>query len=356
MKTIKELLLIKKINHLKKRGGYAKIKSAKITSTLTLDSSSSTLDGGTWSCNTDPNGVFASNYGTKLKCANGDFPLLKIGANVDLVTGSIVKNVGFQGNIVGMDTRQITDFTNPERNAGIVLDNARTDQCEFYKLSFCGLSSAVCVTNNAEVDANIFEKINADGCGNSIYFSPLYSYYTRFTDCICADNPYYGFYAKCNKALHNLILNGCHFVRNAGGFTDNDGLTHCAVFFDGVNECEIKNCLIDAPGVFWYYDDNATSNDERQPSTRNAVGLQVNGNKNRICDNTFLNSTCESIIINGDGNVLLNNIVDGTVIINGKNNYISNLVFTNDDAKLILKGDAISSTKIFGISDERIIK
>ncbi len=255
-----------------------------------------------------------------------------------------------------MDTRPITDFSAPEQNAGLLLNNARTDQCEFYKLSFCGLSSAVCVTNNAELDANIFEKINTDGCGNGFYFSPRASYYTKFTNCVCADNPFYGFYAKGNGSIHNLQIQTCFFVRNGGGFLQGSTLLPCAVLFDGISNSEIKNCLFDSPGTFWYYQSTAKCNKDGQPSSRKTVALQINGNFNRIIDNTFLNSSCESIIINGDGNILLNNIVDNTVVINGTNNYISNLVFTNQDAKLVLKGNAINSTKLFGISDERIIK
>ena len=355
MENFNEDILKANLNELKKIGGVIKVNSTFLTETIVLDSSSSCLDGGIWSCNTDPNGVFESKYGSKLKRSNGNFPILKIGREVDPISGSVVKNLGFVGNIKGMDTRKITNFDNIKQNAGLVLDAVRTDQCEFSKLSFCGLAVGVCVTDNAEVDANIFEKINTDGCGIGFYFAPRASYYTKIYNNVCADTPYYGFYARGNATLHNLILSETTFVRNGGGFNDNDGLTHAAVFFDNVNKSEISRCLFDDSGTFWYYNENDTSNEDRKPSQIKIPSLVISGNENRIKYNTFLNSSAESIILNGNNNVLMNNVVDGNVIINGKNNVISNLIFTNKNAKLILKGDAINSTKIIGLLDNEII-
>lgn len=355
MYSFKELILKNKISSLKKRGGKIKVNSLNLNDTLIVDSSSSTLDGGVWACNTDPNGVFESFYGTKLKALTSK-PILKIGDFTDPISGTIIKNLGFQGNIKGMDTRPITNFTNIESNAGLVLDKVRTDQCEFSKLSFCGLSSAVCVTGNAEVDANIFEKINTDGCGNGFYFAPRASYYTKFTKNVCADTPFYGFYAHGNETIHNLELSETTFVRNGGGFLDNDNLIHSAVLFENVNKSEINHCLFDDAGTFWFYNATDVNNNDRKPTRRKTPSLTVIGNENRIRDNTFLSSSAESIIIKGNNNVLINNIVDSNVIIEGKNNVILGLVFTNNNAKLILKGEAVNFTKIFNVDNDKIQK
>ncbi len=326
-----------------------------IESTLVLDSSSSCIEGEVWSCNTDPNGVFETDHGTKLRMHGRDFPALVIGRESDPVSGAIVRDIGIQGDIKGMDTRTLVDFSAPSNASGLCIDKVRVDQCEFSKISFCGLSSAVCATGNAEIDACIFEKLNTDGCGNGFYFAPRASFYARVRACIMADNPYYGFYAEGKgKTIHNLEILDCHFVRNGGAFLDGDGHIPAALFFDNISRSAVTHCLFDDPGTFWYYDDDATSNDQRQPSHRKTVALYVIGNENRIRDNTFLHSSDDSVRIEGDGNILLSNIVDGNVRIRGKNNSVVNLVFTKPGSRLILEGDAKESTIVVGVPEDRI--
>ncbi|MBQ3015528.1 MAG: hypothetical protein IJD79_01975 [Clostridia bacterium] len=341
------------------RGGLLNLESARydIEKSIVLDTSSLALDGGVWACNTDPNGVFETKFGTKIRMQGTNFPAIVIGRETDPVSGAIIRNVGIQGDITGMDTRRIVNFDEPRHAAGLCLDTVRTDQCAFTKLSLCGLANGIVATGNAEIDACIFESINMDGCGNGIWFSPGASYYVRVRSCIIADNPYYGFYlGGRGKSIHNLEILDSHFVRNGGAFRDGDGHPPAAVYFDGVSKCAISHCLFDDPGTFWYYDDNATSNEERQPSHIKIPALRIEGNENRICGNTFRNSSSDSIILSGNGNILMNTIADGNVRISGKGNTVATLVFTKPSSRLILEGEARDTTVILGVEESRIVR
>lgn len=347
------------IDDLALQGGKVQLLSGEyeLDRTLIMDTSSLGLFGEIWSCNTDPNGVFESRHGTKLHMRGKDFPALAMGRHASPISGAMVRDLGIQGDIRGMDTRPITDFSAPEKSAGICLDSMRTDQCEFSKISCCGLSNAVCATGNAEIDACLFEKINADGCGNGFYFAPRASYYARVRACIIADNPYYGFYADGKKRqIHNLEIFDCHFVRNGGAFTQEDGRIPAAMLFDHISHCAVSHNIFDAPGTFWYFDEDATENNQRQPFYGKAVALYVIGNENRIRDNTFLHSSDDSIRIEGNDNVLLSNIADGSVRIRGTGNTVANLIFTRPEARLILDKEAKNTTTVIGVPEERIIR
>lgn len=322
--------------------------------TVVIDTSSLCLCGDVWSYSRDPNGVFASKYGTQLRCTDGAGAILQIGATRTL-GGVVVRDLGFAGNIAGMDTRALFDEAQPARGAGLLLAHVRTDQCEFSKLSFCGLSSAVCATGDAEIDACIFEKLNTDGCANGVYFAPHAAYYTCFRFCIAADNPYYGFYADGRgRHIHNLKLWRTDFVRCGGAFSP-DAPYAAAILYRGISRSEIDGCLIDDAGTYWHYDDDATENRERQPSHRRTVGIWVIGNENRITNNTFRHSSDDAIRVQGDGNVLMNNIADGHVRINGTGNTVVNTVFTRPEARLILEGEAAATTTVIGVEQSRIV-
>ena len=344
---------------LSERGGVLNLKSGRyeIEAPIIFDTPSLALDGGVWACNTDPNGVFETKFGTKIRMHGGGYPAIKVGKDTDPISGAIIRNLGVQGDITGMDTRGIVDFNHPERGGGLCLDAIRTDQCAFSKLSFCGLANAVVATGNAEIDACIFECINTDGCGNGFWFSPRASYYARVRSCIMADNPYYGFYVGGEgKNIHNLEILDSHFVRNGGAFSDDGEMRPAAIFFDRVSKCALTHCIIDDPGRFWYYTDDATKNEERQPSRRKTTGLYIRGNENRIRDNTFQNSSSDSIAVEGDRNILIGNIVDGNVRISGKENTVANLIFTKPVSRLILEGEAASTTVILGVEESRITR
>ena len=319
---------------------------------LLIDTSSLCFCGEVWSYSSDPNGVFVSDFGTQLRLRENRYPALRIGQTRTL-GGVTVRDLGFAGNITGMDTRQLTDRTDPTVAAGLVLDAVRTDQCEFSKLSFAGLAVGVCAAGQAEIDACIFEKINTDGCACGFVFMPRASYYAHFRDCIAADTPYYGFYAA-SRHLHNLTLRGTHFVRCGGCFSDGD--MAAAVLWNGISRSTVEPCLIDDAGTFWYYAPDATQNTQRQPSHRKTVGLWVVGNENRIVGNTVTNSSDDSIRMEGKGNVLMNNITDGNIRLRGEGNTVVNTVFTKPDARLILTGAAADTTTVVGLPEERIVR
>lgn len=349
----------KELDSLSARGGVLNLKSARydIYRSVLLDTPSLCLSGGVWACNTDPNGVFESKFGTKIRAHGTDYPLLVVGGEQDPISGACVRDLGFQGDIYGMDTRPLVDFDHPEKAAGICFDKVRTDQCEFSKLAFCGLANGIVANANAELDACLFDGLNLDGCGNGVWFSPRASYYTRFRSCVVADNPYYGFYlGGKGRHIQNLELRECYFVRNGGAFTADDSHLPAAVFFDGASHCAISSCIFDAPGKFWYYDSNATENNQRQLSTIRIPALRIVGDHNRICNNTFLNSSAESVQIYGNGNILMGNIADGDVYICGDGNVVSSLVFTTSDARLVLEGTAKTTTILQGVEDWRIVR
>lgn len=347
----------REVDGLAERGGILSLDSGRydIEKSILIDTPSLCLTGGVWACNTDPNGVFESKFGTKLRMHGTHYPALTVGSKSDPIAGAVIRDLGIQGDIPGMDTRPLVDFAAPQKAAGLCFDSVRTDQCEFSKLSFCGLGCAVAAIGNAELDACLFEKLNADGCGNGFWFSPRASYYTRFRSCVVADTPYYGFYLGGEgKHIHNLELQDCYFVRNGGAFSGNQ--LPAAVFFAHASCCAVTNCIFDAPGVFWYYDDDATKNNERQPSGQTIPALRIIGDENRIRNNTFLNSFSDSIRIDGNRNILIGNIADGNVRICGEGNVVSSLVFTTPEARLILEGQAAHSTVLHGMEEWRIVK
>ena len=317
-----------------KKGGKVYLTTGEycVSDTVLLDTPCLKIEGESWNYPSDPNGVFESEYGTKLRLAKSGIPAIRIGKE-NVIGGATVKDIGIQGNICGMDTRGMFDYESPASASGICFDAKRVDQCEFSKVSFTGLASAICVTGDAEIDGCTFEKLNTDGCCIGVYFAPRASYYARFRHVIAADTPEYGFLVNGEKAfMHNLDIDGAHFVRNGGGFRERVPFPKAAVCFYKVSKCAVRNCIFDAPGVFWYYEPDAVKNSERQPQKNAVPALVIEGNGNRIISNTFLNCSAEAIIINGDNNIVMNNICDGDIVVNGKNNTVLNNVFTKESA------------------------
>lgn len=337
------------------RGGKLTLPCARydITRSIVLDTSSTRLVGDVWACNTDPNGVFESRFGTKIRMNGMSFPAIRLG-DQHLVSGALIADLGVQGDIKGMDTRPCFNIENPTAGAGLAMDAVRTDQCEVDKLSFCGLGAAIVATGNAEVDACIFSRCNMDGCGVGVYFAPRYSFYARFRDCIIADNPFYGFVAgNGSRLMHNLEITGTHFVRNGGGFTG-ELPGEAAVSLIGVSNCAVERCNFDDPGTFWYYEDTATENREHQTKKYTCPALYVTGNRNRIRENLFQHTKGDAVIIKGDGNIFMNNISDGNVIIEGEGNQVIGLAFTKPEAKLILRN--ATNTVVLGAEESRIVR
>jgi len=338
------------------RGGRVMLPIGRhdISATAQIDDGSVWLDGEVWNYSSDPNGVFEAKNGTKLRLVGHDHPALSVGITKD-IGGVVVSNVGIQGDIVGMDTRALFDLQFPQKGAGVYLGGTRIDQCEFSKISFCGLSAAVCASDNAEIDAAHFYNLNTDGCCMGVYFSPRASYYTVFSRCIMADNPSYGFYANGEgKKIHNLEIADCSFVRNCGSNVIDD--ESAAIYFKEISLSTIRGCNMDAPGVYWHYNAEDTANVLRQRFRVPATGILIKGNKNRIMSNIIDHSSAESIRIEGNGNVLMGNITDGDVMIEGENNIVCTHVFTKAESRLILKGAAVYTTIVTGVPEDRIIR
>lgn len=345
------------LSSLSERGGRLRLPCGRydVTKPVVLGLSSTKIAGDVWACNTDPNGVFESRYGTKIRLNGMSFPAIRVGDS-KVISGALIDGLGVQGDIPGMDTRPYFNVNDPAAGAGLAFDTTRTDQCEVDKVSFCGLAVAVAVTEKAEVDACQFTRCNMDGCGIGVYFAPRASYYARFRDCIIADNPYYGFLIDARKTfMHNLEITGTHFVRNGGCLNERPELPqHAAVSLLNVKNCAIERNNFDAPGVFWYFPETATENGTQKVIETPIPALAVTGERNRIRDNLFQNTTGDAVIINGNGNVLMNNISDGNVVISGNGNQIIGLALQKD-AKLILTPEA-TNTVILGVEESRIVR
>lgn len=298
------------------------------------------VDGASWSYSSDPNGVFESHYGTKLRLM-ADIPAMTIGTD-HTVEGLLLQNFGIQGNIEGMDTRPLMTDEGPKGGYGLAFLHTRMDQAEFSKLTFCGLGCGLYFEENAEIDACNFERNNVDGCAVGVWFAPRAAYYNQFRKFVFADNPYYGFYADgTGRNMNNLELLDNIFVRTGGGFKEGSSLYPAAIYFNNIHNSLIRDNLVDDPGTFWFYEKDADKNDLRQPSHRDTEAIVVRGNSNCIMNNVVKNCTAAAIHIIGDGNVLLNNVVDNDVIIEGNNNQVSGLIFTDPKAKLIINGEEI---------------
>ncbi len=102
--------------------------------------------------------------------------------------------------------------------------------------------------------------------------------------------------------------------------------------------------------MFWYFKDDRSAREERIFET---VSLYVRGNENCISENVITNSHADSIRIYGNGNILLNNIADRDVVIEGNNNTVSNLVLTGPEAKLRIRGEG---NQVYNVPAERILR
>lgn len=334
---------------------YLPVGKYDIDEPIVIDTPCIKLEGEVWNYSSDPNGVFESKYGTKLRLTRKDIPAIFM-SRENVLGGNIIKDIGIQGDIVGMDTRGMFNYENPAASAGICFDAKRVDQGEVSKISCCGLAAAVVATGTSEIDACTFEKINADGCCIGIYFAPRASYYAMFRHCIVADTPSYGFFVNGEKAyMHSLDISDMRFVRNGGAFPEDNPYPKAAFCFYKVSKCALRDNVFDAAGTFWYYESNAKSNNERQPSTNSIPALYVEGNKNRIIGNVFSNSSSDSIVIKGNSNIVMNNIVDNNIVIDGSGNIISNSIFTNENAKVILSAES-KDNEFIGIPENRIIR
>ena len=182
--------LAEKIRGLGPRSGRIRLpaESFSLSETIEIDQPCVCLEGDVWAYSSDPNGVFESRYGTQLRLRGTSFPALSVGVT-RTAEGCVIRELGIQGDITGMDTRPLFDLNRPLASSGLTLSRTRVDQAEFSKLSFCGLHCGVCACDEAEVDACLFERLNVDGCAVGAYFAPRAAYYVRFHKWVAADNP-----------------------------------------------------------------------------------------------------------------------------------------------------------------------
>ena len=345
--------IIEGLKALGPRGGRLRLEpvSYTLTETVAIDHPCVCLEGDVWAYNADPNGVFESRCGTQLRLRGRDFPALSVGVT-RTAEGCVIRDLGIQGDIVGMDTRPLLDMARPLASSGLTLSHTRVDQAEFSKLSFCGLQCGVCACGDAEVDACLFERLNVDGCAVGAYFAPRAAYYVRFRNWVAADNPYYGLYVNGEgRENKRMEITQIQFIRSGGAFEDGDGLIHAAVCLEHTDTCVFRGNLIDDAGTFWYFAPDAADNGAHETRIFPAVSLYARGCGNILADNVISSSHGASIVVKGEGNVLMNNIVDGDVIVEGGGNTVSGLVFTHPGARLILRGEG---NRVWGVPPERI--
>ena len=80
------------------------------------------------------------------------------------------------------------------------------------------------------------------------------------------------------------------------------------------------------------------------------------GKKNQIMNNVITRSSAEAMVIKGDENAIVGNVVDNDVVIEGEGNIVNCLTFTKPEARLILKGAAAHSTVVLGVEEHRITR
>jgi hypothetical protein len=268
--------------------------------------------------------------------------------------GCVIRDLGIQGDIVGMDTRPLLDMARPLASSGLTLSHTRVDQAEFSKLSFCGLQCGVCACGDAEVDACLFERLNVDGCAVGAYFAPRAAYYVRFRNWVAADNPYYGLYVNAQGGQNKgMEISQIQFIRSGGAFEESDGLLHAAVCLEGLSDCVFRDNLIDDAGMFWYFPPDAENNSAHETRIFPTVSFFLHGDRNTVSGNVISNSHADSMHIRGDRNILLNNVCDRDVVMEGNGNVISGLFLTSPDARLILRG---RDNQVWNVPEERIVR
>lgn len=327
----------------------------RVEEPVLMDTPSTRIAGEVWAYNLDPNGVFETPFGTKLRLYGKDHPAISIGSR-GLPAGCMVHDIGMQGDIVGMDTRGTFDLEHPYASVGLYFGGERVDQGDFHKISCCGLAAGVSAAENSEIDACDFRKINVDGCNVGFYFAPRASYYTRFHRCIVGDTPSYGFFANSPEMrIATLEICDTHFVRNCGA-NHVKGYPNAAVLLNGVRLTTFMNNKVDDAGSFWYFEPDATSNSDKTVYKTPAIGLYLVGKKNQIMNNVFTRSTAKAMVIKGDENAIVGNVVDNDVVIEGAGNIVNCLTFTKPQSRLILRGEAAHATSVIGVEEGRVVR
>lgn len=326
------------ISKLTARGGKIRVPNGTyiISNPIYLIQKNIHIEGDIWNYANDPNGVWESNNGTKLKATRQDMPIMALTGSSNLSGGRIAQ-VGFQGIVANSNTRDLFSISNAGNDCGISMPTARIDQFELYRVAFCGLASGISVTGGS-IDACIFDRVNTDGCNVGIYFHPSNTYYAKIKDSIIADCPAQGIHIGKSAIdphdLQMLNLDGLVLVRNCGAMTDEQLAESeaASALIKNVRFSIIRNCEIDNTGVWWEYFSNADRS--RTIHTMIATGLILEGYYNQVINNRINGATGYSLDLRGNNNIVSNNqlYADDSVMITGNNNKIKDCDITSKSA------------------------
>lgn len=114
---------------LSERGGLVHLDCGRydLSDTVCINTPCTRLQGDVWAYNADPNGVFETSFGTKLRLIGRDHPALSVGIT-RTAEGCVVRDLGIQGDIIGMDTRPLLDMAHPLHSSGLTFSHTRIDQ------------------------------------------------------------------------------------------------------------------------------------------------------------------------------------------------------------------------------------
>lgn len=296
------------------RGGKVYLKQGvyKIDSPIIIQNRSIHIDGDSWNYPNDPNGVYESNNGVKLFVKENSY-----GIDLHSASGATLENIGFQGIKTTGATKGLFDFEHPTYNAGLASTYSRNDQMLISRISSCGLATGFSIIPTGDIDASIFEKLNADGCNIGFLFSPKATYYATIRDSILADCPAFGLCVtskyQAGSYLRTLTIDGIVCVRNGGGFTQEQiakfGEKAIAGMYIGVvHESKIVNNQIDDSGTYW----NTSENSTKGYLYEYANSTEIKDKKNSVIYTKDYTYNCHGLVIEGTNCLVANNRVNGT--------------------------------------------
>lgn len=296
------------------RGGKVSLKQGvyKIDNPIIIQNRSIHIDGDSWNYPNDPNGVYESNNGVKLFVKENSY-----GIDLHSASGATLENIGFQGIKTTGATKGLFDFEHPTYNAGLASTYGRNDQMLISRVSSCGLATGFSIIPTGDIDASIFEKLNADGCNIGFFFAPLNTYYAHIRDSILADCPAFGLCVtskyQAGSYLKTLTIDGIVCVRNGGGFTQEQiakfGEKAIAGMYIGVvHESKIVNNQIDDSGTYW----NTSENSAKGYLYEYANSTEIKDRNNVLIYTKDYTYNCHGLVIEGTNCLVANNRVNGT--------------------------------------------
>lgn len=347
-----------------------------LTNPITVSQRNQIIEGEKWNYPNDPNGVYSSDTGVRI-----DVPSNKCGIDMTGSSGTIIRNIGFQGSVLDGETKGLFDLSHPAYNSGLCISAGRNDQILIDRVSSCGLACGFAIlANNGDIDASIFERLNADGCDIGMYFSPRRTYYAKIRDSIFSDCPAYGLCVKKGSgSITSLMISGMVLVRNGGAFSEVQltafGSDYAAsvLVYDVYGSSFIDNQIVDS-GLCWHsgqYEEvngyivekaneyNILLPNDEVYATKEYVydcnALVLYGNANLISRNTITGVYGGyGIVLTGDRNIVQGNYISAakSIAIDGDNNLIADNYTTGsvrvDGSKNIVRGCYTNSIRIAG--------